>query len=130
MKVNHSDITFLADRIDTFIDLVSDPKDYFKRHQDAILPESLDLKITAAALYFMVDCYLRGKGLKNHPRSKTLEQAVEGLSDIWAFINNEVDERPYLYPKLHGAMSRGQAAVEIEWLIDGYSKWSEQDEIN
>lgn len=124
--MNESDMVFLAGRVDTFIDLVQDPQGYFKRHQDTILPESLDLKMLAAAIYLLVDCYLRGKGLKYHPRSKTWVGAIKALYEVWNAINNEVKARPYLYPKLQGALARGEAAVELDWLIDGYSKWSEE----
>lgn len=120
-----SDSAFLAGRIDTFLDLVQDPNAYFKRHPDAILPESFDLKIIAAALYLLVDCYLRGGGLKYHPRSKTVTEAMDALSDVWQEVNKEIEARPYLYPKLSQAIGRGQASVELDWLLQGYSKWSE-----
>ncbi len=128
--LNHADMVFLAKRINTFVDLVQDPQDYFHRNPDAILPESLDLKITAAALYLLVDCYLRGKGLKAHPRSRTQMLFMEALSQVMNAVDQEVDARPYMYPKLSGALGRGQAAVELDLLIDGYSLWStEEDEV-
>jgi hypothetical protein len=120
-----ADIIFLSHRFETFVDLVQDPQSYFRRHPDSILPESNDLKISAAALYLLVDCYLRGKGIIYHPASKTLGLAQEALSDIFTGIHKEVLARPHLYPKLVGILARGQAAVELDWLIDGYSKWSE-----
>ena len=130
MSVNQSDMVFLAHRMNTFIDLVQDPQDFFKRNPDAILLESFDLKITAAALYLLVDCYLSGKGLKYHPRSRTRENAMEALAEVVDAVDNEVEARPYLYPKLCGALGRGQAAVELDWLMDGYSKWSDEGEID
>jgi len=122
-----SDMVFLAKRLETFVDLVQDPQAYFERDRDDILPGSPDHKILAAALYLLIDCYLRGEGLKFHHASKTLVDAMDRLSVIWGTIQREVTARPYLYPKLNGALGRGQAAVELDWLLDGYSKWSEGD---
>lgn len=124
--MNKPDIIFLADRIDTFVDLVQNPQGYFKRNKDAILPESLDLKIIAAALYLLGDCYFRGKGLSLHPRSKTREIAMEALAATMNAIHKEVEARPYLYPKLSGVFGRGEAAVEFDLLLNGYSKWQEE----
>jgi len=76
MAIPNADTVFLAHRLDTFMDLVQDPKGYFERNPDAILPESWDLKIISAALYLLSDCYLRGKGLKYHPASKTQVAAM------------------------------------------------------
>lgn len=125
MNLNHSDMVFLAKRINTFVDLAQDPQGYFNRNPDDILPESLDLKITAAALYLLVDCYLRGKGLKYHPRSSTQERAMDALTAVMEAVDQEVDDRPYMYPKLSGTLGRGQAAVELDLLLQGYSKWAE-----
>jgi len=123
-----ADIIFLTDRMDTFVDLVQDPQGYFSRNPDAILPESFDLKITAAALYLLVDCYLRGQGLKNHPRSSTQARAMEAMTTVWAAMVQEVAARPYMYPKLNEALGRGQASVEIDLLLQGYSNWAPKAE--
>ena len=127
-KPDKPDIVFLASRINTFIDLVQDPQGYFNRNPDEILPESLDLKIAAASLYLLVDCYLRGQGIKTHPRSSTQGQAIEILAAVWEGVNKEVEARPHMYPKLIGALGRGQAAVELDLRLQGYSLWAEGDE--
>ena len=123
-----ADMIFLASRINTFIDLVQDPQGYFNRNPDAILPESLDLNITSAALYLLVDCYLRGKGLNPHPRSSTRERARDALTAVWEAVEQEVEGRPYRYPKLHEAIGRGQASIELDLLLQGYSLWAVEDE--
>ncbi len=123
-----ADVVFLAKRMDTFVDLVQDPQSYFNRNPDAILPESLDLKITAAALYLLVDCYLRGKGLRMHPRSKTEVAAMEGMTAAMEAVDQEVADRPHMYPKLQGALGRGQAAVELDFMVQGYSLWATEPE--
>jgi len=82
----------------------------------------------SAALYLLVDCFLRGKGLNLNFRSKTREEGLEALSEIWTEIGKEAEARPYRYEKLYASLARSQAAVEMEWLIDGHSKWSEDDE--
>ena len=121
--VNKADMVFLAKRMDTFMDLVQDPQGYFSRNPDLILPESLDLKITAAALYLLVDCYLRGQGLRIHPRSSTQERAMGAITAVMEAIDQEVADRPYMYPKLKGALGRGQAAVELDVMLQGFSLW-------
>lgn len=128
-KINKSDMVFLANRINTFVDLVQDPQDYFDRKPNAILPESFDLKITAAALYLLVDCYFRGQGIKIHPRSSTQERVMEMLPAVVVAVWQEVADRPYMYPKLDGVLGRGQAAVEIDFMVQGFSLWAtEEDE--
>jgi len=123
-KVNKPDMVFLTTRIDTFVELVQDPQGYFTRNPDAELPESLDLKIIAAALYLLVDCYLRGQGLKQHPRSSTRHRA----SEVMAAVRQEFAARPYMYPKLDGALGRGQAAVDLDFILQGFSLWSMGDD--
>lgn len=127
-KLNKPDMVFLASRIDTFVDLVQDPRRYFNRNPDAILPESLDLKITAAALYLLVDCYLRGQGLRNHPRSSTQQRAMEALTAVMGAVDQEVEARPYMYPKLKEALGRGQAAVDLDLIVQGFSLWATDPE--
>jgi len=127
-NLNHADMVFLAKRINTFVDLVQDPRGYFNRHPDVILPESLDLKITSAALYLLVDCYLRGKGLKDHPRSSTQERARDALAAVWEAVEQEVEGRPYMYPKFHEALGRGRASIDLDLLLQGYSLWATEDE--
>lgn len=125
MSIPNNDIVFLSHMMETFTELMQDPKGYFER-EPGVLPESLDLKITSAALYLLGDCYLRGKGLRYHPASKTMREAIEAVSAIWEGVSQETAKRPYLYPKLSGVVGRAQAAVELEWLREGYSKWTEE----
>lgn len=119
--------TYMATMMNTFFLLVENPDMYFAYHRDSILPESRDLKLISAALYLLGDCYLRGKGLKIHPSSKTDGLARESLFEMYEAIVSAVNQRPYLYPALAGIIGRGQAAMEIEWLLDGYSRWSESE---
>jgi hypothetical protein len=126
MSIPSDDIVFLSKMMEVFTELMQEPKGYFERNPDVILPESWDLKITSAALYLLGDCYLRGKGLKYHPASKTLAAAMEALGVVWEGIIKEVAVRPYLYPRLSGVLGRGQASVELEWLLNGYSRWTEE----
>lgn len=123
--MNHADAVFLGKKMETFVELVSNPQKYFERNQDSVLPESLDLKISAAALYLLVDCYLRGNGLKFHPSSKTKEEFQEALAEVWEAIRKEVESRPHMYPKLIGTVGRAQAAVDLDCLMDGFSRWEE-----
>ena len=128
MAEKHSDMVFLSNRIDTFVDLVQNPKDFFNRGPENILPESFDLKVYGAALYLLVDCYLRGKGLKTHPASSTRERAFDALGAVMEAVNHEVEARPYMYPKLHGILGRGQAAVDLDFISQGFSWWAPEDE--
>lgn len=120
-NLNHPDMVFLANKIDTFLDLVQDPQGYFKRNPDDILPASFDHQITAMALYLLGDCYLRGKGLKLHHRSKTWESAMEALSAVMKAVAKEVKARPYMYPKLSGVLGRGEAAIELDLILQGFN---------
>lgn len=128
MSIDKSDMALLANRINVFVDLVQDPQDYFNRKPDAIWPDSFDGKLISAALFLLVDCYLRGQGIKMHPRSTSQELGIEMLSAVWQGIIEEIDSRPYKYPKLYGAIKRMQAAVELDFLVDGFSRWSDDEE--
>jgi len=121
MATEHGDIVMLAHRIDTFVEVVQDPKGYFKRNPDEILPGSLDHQITAAAFYLLGDCYLRGKGFKDHPRSKTQVEFMEALAEVMESVSTEVRNRPYMYPKLFGLLGRGEAAIELDLLMQGFN---------
>ena len=127
-KPDKPDIVFLANRINTFIDLVQDPQGFFNRVLDGMPPKSLDIMINAASLYLLVDCYLRGRGLKIHPRSSTQDEAMETLVAVMQAIDEEVEARPYRYPKLIGVMGRGQAAIELDSMLQGFSLWATEDE--
>jgi hypothetical protein len=126
--INKKDSIFLAHRMETFIDLVQDPQAYLDRNQDVILPESFDLKITSAALYLLGDCYLRGRGLKMPLKSTGERGALETLNNMFDAVRKEVEARPYMYPKLQGVLGRGQAAMEVELKMDGFSFWSEDED--
>lgn len=115
-----ADMVFLANRIDTFVELVQDPQGFFKRYPDEILPGSLDHQLIAAAFYLLVDCYLRSKGLKAHPRSKTQIAFMEALTEVAEAVIKEVKARPYMYPKLSGLLGRGEAAIELDLLMQGF----------
>ena len=128
-KPNKPDIVFLASRINTFIDVVQDPQGFFNRVLDGMPPKSLDLMINAVSLYLLVDCYLRGRGLKIHPRSSTQDEAMETLVAMMQAVDEEVAARPYMYPKLSGVMGRGQAAVELDSILQSFSLWAEEDEL-
>ena len=129
-KPNKPDMVFLTNKMDTFVELLQDPPGYFNRKPDPVLPESLDLKIISAALYLLVDCYLRGQGLKLHPRSITQERGMEALTTVWMAVTHEVAARPHMYPNLHGAFGRGAAAVDLDFMLEGFSLWStEEDEL-
>ncbi len=123
--MNNSDIVFLAHRMNTFICMMQDPQASFKSYREAGMPESADLQIISAALYLLFDCYMRGMGLNLHPRSKTREKAMDKITELYEAVAQEVEARPHIYPKLHGALGRAQGAVELDFLIDGYSRWSE-----
>ena len=126
MKLNKADMVFMANRINTFVDLVQDPQGYFARPLPDGLPESFDLKVTGAALYLLVDCYLRGQGFRMHPRSKTNEIAMEAMTAVMEAVDQEVEDRPHMYPKLEGAIGRGRAAVELDLVTQGYSLWEKE----
>lgn len=128
MKLDKADMVFLANRMDTFVDLVQDPQGYFNRNPDSGLPESLDLKISAAALYLLVDCYLRGQGLRIHPRSSTHARALEAMLAAMEAVDQEVEARPYMYPKLKGVLGRAQAAVDLDRMVQGFSLWATEPE--
>lgn len=124
--MNNSDIVFLAHRLNTFVGLMQDPNALLKYERGDGLPESNDLRIISAGLYLLFDCYMRGMGLKYHPKSKTLDATMEKLNELYEAVRNEAEARPYLYRHLQGALGRSQATVELDFLIDGYSKWSEE----
>lgn len=124
MNIPPKDIVFMASMIETFVKLLENPERFYK--ESTGLPESDDLRITSAALYFLGDCYLRGMGLKMHPASKTRVEAMEALAGLWDGINKEIEARTFLYPRLSGLIGRGKAAVELEWLVNGYSRWSDE----
>lgn len=124
--LNHADTVFLATRIDNFIELVQEPQGCFRRMLDKSYPGSFDRQIIAAAFYLLGVCYCRGKGLKEHPRSKTQMVFLEVLSTVIEAIGKEVNARRHLYPNLSGALGRREAVVELDEIIRGFHLSSDE----
>ncbi len=118
--INHSDAVFLSHQLDTFLEFVADPQAYVDRFPDPILPASFDHYKLAMALHLLADCYFRSKGLKLHPRSKTEGQAMDALLELINAVTEEVKVRPHMYPKLSGVLGRGEAAIELDLLMQGF----------
>ena len=128
--INHSDAVFLSHQMDTFLEFVADPQAYFDRFPDPILPKSFDHYKLAMALHLLGECYFRSKGLKLHPRSKTEGQAMDALLELIKALTEEVKVRPHMYPALSGVLGRGEAAIEMDLILQGFKleKGEEGDE--
>jgi hypothetical protein len=115
-----ADVIFLASKMNSFLEVVEDPKAFRKSPSDISLipiPDCFDLRILSIALLLLGDTYLRAKGLIFHPRSNTKEIFMEALTSLLNRVWDEAKRRPYLYPKLSAAIRRSEAATELDSII-------------
>jgi len=118
VKIPKGDITFLASQAENILDTCEDAEQECHRFLEnwpsgTQHPWSKDVYVLLSTVTAIMDSYLRAKGLKRHPASKTEKEHFAAGTRILGQIFQEVIDRPYLYPRFKSHVDKGIVGLEL-----------------